>query len=112
MEPQLELSNGDVNQDKFRRNGEGEGAIGLGPNPVFDPKRDIGSFSEPKPRSNGADDEDGERIERALILKPCRAEEIQGMREMKWLFLVGAPKLVNVITVAFLKSPPPHPLDG
>lgn len=100
MEPQLEHSNGDVNQDKFRRNGEGEGAIGVGPNPVFDPKRDIGPFSAPKPRLNGADDEDGERIESALILKPCRVEEsyegkIQRMREMKWLFLFGAPKSIQ-----------------
>ncbi|KAH6818540.1 SET domain group 4 [Perilla frutescens var. frutescens] len=80
--PELEDSNDYVEQEEFGRNGQGEGTIGKGQ------KRDLG---KPEIRLNGADDEDGERIERDL--KTCRVQE--GIPEFKWLFLVGAPKLIQ-----------------
>ncbi|KAL1531083.1 [histone H3]-lysine(4) N-trimethyltransferase [Salvia divinorum] len=57
--PQSEETIDDVKQGELRRNGKGEGAIGRGPNPEFDLKRNLGS---PK---------------------------------FEWLFLVGAPKLIQ-----------------
>ncbi|KAL1531082.1 SET domain group 4 [Salvia divinorum] len=64
--PQSEETIDDVKQGELRRNGKGEGAIGRGPNPEFDLKRNLGSFSGPKIGLHGADVEDGWEIERTI----------------------------------------------
>lgn len=90
--PQSEVSDGDAKNAEFRRDGEGEGPDGKGP------KESLVPFSGKNLRLNGACGEDGEGIERDLKL--CQVQEggerriQEGFSKFKWLFLVGAPKLV------------------